>query len=112
MANAKSGESDRDDKDLEVSRKADTGELPWHRTYLKQSGQVGTLVQKGRSINGKKLDADDSTDNHMDDQTEIGQRLGAVHEKLNGDAKFSRSSLQGSRKKSRRFLFSRGMQIL
>lgn len=104
-----------DDEDLEGSMEADTGDLSRHGPFVKP--RVGTMVNKGRRIDRRKLDVDDSSDNHLDDikeacsGTEEGQGLGASRGKLKIDAKISRSSPQGSRKKSKKVLFSRGMQL-
>lgn len=117
MGHSKNVESDMEDEDLEGSMEADTGDISAHRPYLKQSGRVCT-TNKGKKIDRKKLDVDDSTNNHLDDikeacsGTEEGQRLGAARGKMNVDAKVSKSSPQNSRKKSKKLLFGRGMQLL
>nr|XP_027075043.1 protein ALWAYS EARLY 3-like [Coffea arabica] len=110
MANYKHVESDVDEEELEGSMEADTGELSRYKTYLKQTGRVGSLVPKGRRFDGKRLDVDDSSDNHLEDTreacsgTEEGQRFGAARY---ADARNSKSSYQGPRKRSKKVLFRR-----
>lgn len=115
MASVKLVESDVDEEELEGSMEADTGELSRYKTYLKQTGRVGSLVRKGGRFDGKKFDVDESSDNHLEDireacsGTEEGQQFGAVRY---SDARISRTSHQGPRKRSKKVLFRRGMDIL
>ncbi|KAK4379985.1 hypothetical protein RND71_001847 [Anisodus tanguticus] len=112
MGNAKLLSNEVDEE--EGSMEADTGELVRYKNDLEKTG-VGRTTQKRRSY-GKKLEVDDSGDNHFDDikeacsGTEEGQRLGAARGKLEMEAtdeKNSRASLQGPRKRSKKVLFRR-----
>ncbi|KAL3519017.1 hypothetical protein ACH5RR_021606 [Cinchona calisaya] len=112
MASVKLVESDMDEEELEGSMEADTRELSRYKNYLKPTGRVGSLVQKGRRFDGKKFDVDESSDNHLEDireagsGTEEGQRFdaGAVR---SANARISKSSSQVPRKRSKKVLFRR-----
>lgn len=102
----------------EGSMEADTGELMRYKNELGESGTVDRTTQKRKRPYGRKLEVDDSGDNHFDDireacsGTEEGQRLGSVGGKLEleaSDEKNSRTSLQGPRKRSRKMFFRRGI---
>lgn len=114
MANSKllSSEMDEDEGSME----ADTGEVSRNRTLL----ETGRTMQKGRRLSGRKLEIDDTGDNHFDDikeacsGTEEGYRLGAVkgkHDKEVAGERVSRASSLGLRKRSKKVLFQRGMAV-
>ncbi|XP_060197837.1 protein ALWAYS EARLY 3-like [Lycium barbarum] len=114
MGNAKLLSNEVDEE--EGSMEADTGELMRYKNDLGETGTIGRTTQKRRRPYGKKLEVDDSDDNHFDDikeacsGTEEGQRLGAARGKLEmeaADEKNSRASLQGPRKRSKKVLFTR-----
>ncbi|MCE0481941.1 hypothetical protein HAX54_040154 [Datura stramonium] len=114
MGNAKLLSNEVDEE--EGSMEADTGELMRYKNDLEETGTIGQTTQKRRRPYGKKLEVDDSGDNHFDDikeacsGTEEGQRLGAARGKLEMEAtdeKNSRASLQGSSKRSKKVLFRR-----
>lgn len=119
MGNAKllSNEVDEEEESME----AVTHELLRYNNDLARSGTIGRTAQKGRKPYGKKLEVDDSGDNHLDDikepcsGTEEGQKLGAVRGKLEleaTDEKSSRPSLQVPRKRSKKVPFRRGITKL
>uniref|UniRef100_A0A5B6Z075 SANT domain-containing protein n=1 Tax=Davidia involucrata TaxID=16924 RepID=A0A5B6Z075_DAVIN len=99
------------------SMEADNGDFPRDRSYLMETEDVGTVkAQKGSRLYGKKLEVDDSGNNHLDDikeacsGTEEEQKLVAVRGKLGievTDGKFARSSSQVPRKRSKKVLFRR-----
>nr|GMD85305.1 protein ALWAYS EARLY 3-like [Ipomoea batatas] len=110
MANSKllSSEMDEDEGSME----ADTGEVSRNRTLL----ETGRTMQKGRRLSGRKLEIDDTGDNHFDDikeacsGTEEGYRLGAVkgkHDQEVAGERVSRASSLGLRKRSKKVLFQR-----
>ncbi|CAK9159738.1 unnamed protein product [Ilex paraguariensis] len=116
MTSAKLVGSDIDEDELEGSMEADNGEFSREKSYIRETESVSTVVQKGRRHHEKKLEVDDSCINHLDDikeacsGTEEGQKLGAVTGKFDmevTDAKIPRSSVQGSRKRSKKVLFRR-----
>ncbi|GAA0140848.1 DNA metabolism protein [Lithospermum erythrorhizon] len=113
---SKPASSDIDGEDLEGSTEADTGELSKGRTNLMESGNGSRLFQKERILSAKKLEVDENYENHLNEikeacsGTEESQRLGAGRAKFEtevSDAKSSRSSLQGSRKRNKKILFSK-----
>ncbi|KAL6971312.1 hypothetical protein U1Q18_030990 [Sarracenia purpurea var. burkii] len=99
------------------SMEGDNGDLARNRNYLMETEGVGTAeIRKGRRLHGKKLEVEDSGNNHLDDikeacsGTEEGQNIGVVRGKLefeDTDGKVARSSSQVSRKKSKKVLFKR-----
>ncbi|KAM7488190.1 hypothetical protein LguiB_025674 [Lonicera macranthoides] len=108
--------SDMDEDGLEGSMEADNGDSSRDKGYLMETRGVGPSVQKGRKHYGKKVEVDDSGSNHLDDireacsGTEEGQNLGAGRGKFDievSDAKISRSSSGGPRKRSKKALFRR-----
>ncbi|KAI3469413.1 hypothetical protein Pfo_026076 [Paulownia fortunei] len=116
MANAKLLAADTDEEDLEGSTEADTGELSRYKPYVMESVSIGTTGQKGRKLEGKKIEVDNNNESHLDDikeecsGTEEGQRLGVMRGKFDvevNDTKISRSSMQSQRKKSKKVLFRR-----
>ncbi|XP_052188738.1 protein ALWAYS EARLY 3 isoform X2 [Diospyros lotus] len=98
------------------SMEADNGDFARNGNYLMETEDVGIAeVRKGRRFRGKKLEDDDSTNNHLNDikeacsGTEGGQNIGAVRGKPEfeiTDGKLARSS-QISNKKSKKVLFGR-----
>ncbi|KAM3357901.1 protein ALWAYS EARLY 3 isoform X1 [Capsicum galapagoense] len=114
MGNAKLLSNEVDEQ--EGSMEADTGELMRYKNDFEEAETVGRTTQKQKRAYGKKLEVDDSGENHFDDikeacsGTEEGQRLGAARGKLEMEAtdeKNARASLQGPRKRSKKVLFGR-----
>lgn len=88
--------------DKEVSMEAETGELSSCRNYLMEPRSVGKTMQKGKRLNEKRLEAEESGDYNFHDIKEVSSgteahRLGAVKKKF--------------RKKSKKVLFQRGVVI-
>lgn len=97
----------------EGSMEADTGELMRYKNELGESGTVDRTTQKRKRPYGRKLEVDDSGDNHFDDireacsGTEEGQKLGAARGQLEMEA----TNEKNSRKRSKKVLFGRGMTM-
>lgn len=114
MASSRYVGTDMYEDDLEGSMEADNVESTRGKGYLKTN--VGSLFHKGKGSYGKKLQVDKSGNNHLDDireacsGTEEGQKMGPERRKYDAevnDAKASRSSSQGPRKRSKKVLFRR-----
>ncbi|KAK6130513.1 hypothetical protein DH2020_035741 [Rehmannia glutinosa] len=114
MANTKLLAADTDEEDLEGSTEADTGELSRYKPM--ESVSIGTTRQKGRKLEGEKIEVDNNYESHLDDTkeecsgTEEGQRSGTTRGKFDvevNNTKISRSSMQSQRKKSKKVLFGK-----
>ncbi|CAK9145546.1 unnamed protein product [Ilex paraguariensis] len=113
MTSAKLVGSDRGEVGLQASLEVDKGESSRDRSCTRVMESVGTVDKKGRGHYGKKLEVDDDCTNHLDDFKEAcsgteGQKLGKVMGKFVmevTDAKISRFSSQGLRKRSKKVLF-------
>lgn len=113
----KVGGSDMDEDGLEGRMEPDNGDISRDKSYLMKTGSIGALSQKGRRLYGKKLEADSTKDNHLDEireacsGTEEGQIVGVDRGKSYSEvteANIARSS-QGLRKRSKKVLFRRGI---
>ncbi|KAH0728186.1 hypothetical protein KY284_004051 [Solanum tuberosum] len=95
----------------EGSMEADTGELMRYKNELGESGTVDRTTQKRKRPYGRKLEVDDSGDNHFDDikeacsGTEEGQKLGAGAAR--GKLEMEATNEKNSRKRSKKVLFGR-----
>ncbi|KAK6117357.1 hypothetical protein DH2020_048875 [Rehmannia glutinosa] len=68
MANTKLLAADTDEEDLEGSTEADTGELSRYKPM--ESVSIGTTRQKGRKLEGEKIEVDNNYESHLDDTKE------------------------------------------
>ena len=99
------------------SMEADNEHFARDENYLMEIQDHGTAeARKGRTLNIKKLEGDDSVNNHLDDVKEACSategHLSAFREKLEFEVmagKIARSSSHVSRKKSKKVLFTRGV---
>ncbi|XP_057485696.1 protein ALWAYS EARLY 3-like isoform X1 [Actinidia eriantha] len=97
------------------STEADNEHFARDKKYLMEIQDHGTAeARKGRRLNIKKLEGDDSVNNHLDDVKEACSategHLSAFREKLEFEVvagKVARSSSLVSRKKSKKVLFTR-----
>lgn len=117
--------SEMDDDACELSlgsTEADNADYAREKNYLRNIEGTGTVEvqQKGKRYYRRKPEVEESVNNHLEDTkeacsgTEEGQKLCDSRGKFEAeiaDAKTSRASIKGPRKRSKKVLFGGGMMV-